>query len=644
MASDDKALLQKILLSLQAQEKRHNAMQEQLAGLIKREKKQSTNEDKEVTTPHKQFTNEQTTEAETTPAAKPPVQRRRSPRHRSPRNPKPSTPVTKNASDSEPVERTSSLSKSLKEKKAKRTPKSQPEQTLRRRIGQALKITDDIDAKLLRGELHGSDGELDHDLLENSSDKLMKSAINHAYGSDHVNPEEKMVEAFALVLDVCTKRFRYKATKEIQTKIKKRRNARKTKRLSRKRKLAMNDSPAAKPQPRGKRKQTRRKQNKVNKDDKIEFNANYTRRDAESVLGTRRSPRRQSRKNQKPDDDDKTISCCNPKCKVVLVDVSQGFPESARESGMFLRCKDCHDQHVAELNANDKAAQQHREDDKNDMVKKKADAAAREAERKKAAAEKAAQRKKVAAEKAASKKKTKAAKAAAKKRAKAEKDAAKKKAKAEKDAAKKKAAAEEAAAKKKAAAEEAAAKKKAAAEKRRKPTDWDDWKFPIKSATKLKDYFRAAKVPVVAPRGRIFVYAFRPYANVLGFWPGDGKWYQAQVYGHIGHGRYKLYFPDDDAVYIGAPECHVREPPCGLWSKIKRGAYVGHDFEHKEQQPRTPSELGPYKVLQTHFHPKTGENMNQYMCEHKETGKKYVFNMGYVQRILLKSLAGEWAL
>ena len=128
------------------------------------------------------------------------------------------------------------------------------------------------------------------------------------------------------------------------------------------------------------------------------------------------------------------------------------------------------------------------------------------------------------------------------------------------------------------------------------------------------------------------------------FWPGDGKWYQAQVYGHIGHGRYKLYFPDDDAVYIGAPECHVREPPSGMWSKIKRGAYVGQEFEHKEKQPRAPSEMGPYKVLHTHFHPKTGENLNQYMCAHKKTGKKYAFNMGYVQRILLTTVAGEWSL
>ena len=620
MASDNKALLQQILASLQAQQQRHNAMQEQLAGLIKRDKQRSRNEgikNKAATTPRKQCTNETTTEAETTPPAKTPVQRRRSPR-RSPRNPKPSTPVAKNASDSEPVERTSSLSKSLKEKKRKRTPKSQPEQTLRRRIGQALKITDDIDAKLLRGELHGSDGELDHDLLENSSDALMKSAINQAYGSNHAKPEEKMVEAFALVVDVCTKRFRYKAPKEIQTKIKKRRNARKTKRLSRKRKLAMNESPAVKPQPRAKRKQNKRKPHKVNKDDKIEFNANYARKDAESVLGTRRSPRR---KTQKPDDDDKTISCCNPKCKVVLVDVSQGFPESARESGMFLRCKDCHDQHVAELNANDKAAQQHREDDKNAMLKKKADAAKREAERKNLAAQKAAQRKKAQAEKAAAKKKAQAEKATAKKKA-----------------------AEKAAAKKKAAEEKAAQRKQAQAEKRRKPTDWGDWKFPIKSATKLKEYFRATKVPVPAPRGRMYIYAFRPYANVLGFWPGDGKWYQAQVYGHIGHGRYKLYFPDDDAVYIGAPECHVREPPSGMWSKIKRGAYVGQEFEHKEKQPRTPSEMGPYKVLHTHFHPKTGENLNQYMCAHKKTGKKYAFNMGYVQRILLTTVAGEWSL
>ena len=134
MASDN-AILQQILMSLLAQEERHNNMQKQLTGLIAREQERSTSspsmahadtaENEKTpkenmahadTTPRKQPKNDQSAEAHTTAPASP--QLRRSPRNRKRASSVKKTPVyqTDDDSDSATLERTSSLSKSLKEK------------------------------------------------------------------------------------------------------------------------------------------------------------------------------------------------------------------------------------------------------------------------------------------------------------------------------------------------------------------------------------------------------------------------------------------------------------------------------------------------------------------------------------------------
>ena len=155
----------------------------------------------------------------------------------------------------------------------------------------------------------------------------------------------------------------------------------------------------------------------------------------------------------------------------------------------------------------------------------------------------------------------------------------------------------EAAAKKKTKAEAAAAKKKAKADAAAAVKKKVEKKFPLKG-TALRKYFTesAVKNPI-APR-RIYHYEHKIHANVLGFWPGDANWYQAQVYAHHGPHKYNLYFPEDNEVYIGAPTEHVKEPPGNkLWTKFTRDRYKGHEFEHEKVEDDTPSKLGRYKVL-----------------------------------------------
>ena len=189
---------------------------------------------------------------------------------------------------------------------------------------------------------------------------------------------------------------------------------------------------------------------------------------------------------------------------------------------------------------------------------------------------------------------------------------------------------------------DAAKATKADAARKKKPTDWAGWRFPIRNDKELEEYFRLAAVPSRG-RGGIFIHEYKVQDNVLGFWPADAKWYQAQVYEHHGYDRYSLYFPEDDTTYVGAPKCHINKPPGDkLWARHKRSEYHSKKFQHKKQQPGTPSKLGLYTVLEGDYDKKTGRTTNKYMCEHCETKVQYTFSMGYVQKLLLKTLTGEW--
>ena len=285
------------------------------------------------------------------------------------------------------------------------------------------------------------------------------------------------------------------------------------------------------------------------------------------------------------DDDEKHEDCyeCIDDPSHVMYSIEECFPESERESGMLFRCKACWEKSSVVILAAQKNAQERRAKVKKSLVAAKAKAAKRNADAKTAAAKKK--------EAAAAKKKAKADAAAAKKKAKADADAKKK-------------------------------------------------QFPLKGEA-LRKYFAAAAIKNKITPYRMYHHEHAIYANVLGLWPGDGNWYQAQVYDHHGPHKYALYFPEDNEVYIGAPTEHIKLPPGNkLWAKYTRDKYKGHEFEHAKVEHDTPSKLGRYKVLKLGW--AEGEK-NKYICKHIDSGEEVRINMGYVQRQLLKTLTGEWA-
>ena len=76
------------------------------------------------------------------------------------------------------------------------------------------------------------------------------------------------------------------------------------------------------------------------------------------------------------------------------------------------------------------------------------------------------------------------------------------------------------------------------------------------------------------------------------------------------------------------------------WARITRDKFLtmGHFFDHQSPARKTPKKYGKFQP----FEMGKGKNVNKYHClEVKNTtrGKaprKYWFDMGYVQRILLK--------
>ena len=574
MASDASAVMKEVLAQLRAATEMNQKLMARMAEMNTRENpKIPATEIPDAPPPENEQHNEAPPPdpAEQTPSLRRSPRRKKTPSNKlvTPKR-KPSTPASAS------LRRTNSLTDSLREKK--RQAKTPQEQRLRQNLGNEFKLgADALDDKLLNGELHGSDGEFNLELIEHLTDDVMNKQIKCVYGSDY-SDEELPNKAFAMVKDVIEKRWIYKADPEMKKtmKTKRRNRKRRKKKTPRKRKRIRKTKSTPPP--------------KVKKE--IVFNSDYTKEQARALMSP--SDKTTIDLASASDDEESEVECCDKSHKLCHKTFArnEGFPELARKSGMMLRCRPCHDKHVATLRAEERAQQKKRENDKEKLLGKKADAAARDAVRKKSEADEKANKKKATADRAANK--------AAKKRKAADKKAADKKA------------ADKKAADKKAADKKAAAKKAA---RRKKPTDYDNWKFPITGKAKLAAYFKKAAVQIVGPPRRIYIYKFRPGSNVLGFWPGTGAWYQAQVYGRHGYGQYKLYFPEDNSVYIGAPECHVKAPGDNLWAKVDRRKYTGLEFDHVEQEEDTPSVLGRYKVGDIQ------SSKNQYMCEHKETKK-----------------------
>ena len=132
---------------------------------------------------------------------------------------------------------------------------------------------------------------------------------------------------------------------------------------------------------------------------------------------------------------------------------------------------------------------------------------------------------------------------------------------------------------------------------------------------------------------------FKVGDTVIGYWPETNAWFQAQIFTYSSSGKYGLYFPEDGAVYTDAPEHHLKRPKKGSnWSKLRRTDFLEIEFEHCSDYPGTPKKKGNFVVQKVG----TGVNINKYVCEYvvkrgrKKDTKKYYFDIGYVQKKLIK--------
>ena len=232
MASDVAAVMKQVMAQLRAQEETNRKL------MVRMEELETARKNPKIPDAAPPPENEQHTEAppenEQHTEAPPPDPQQTPNLRRSPRRKKTPTKVItpKHTPDSASLRRTNSLTDSLREKKRRaKTPK---EQRLRQNLGNEFKLgTDALDDKLLNGELHGSDGEFNLELIEDLTDEVMNKQIQCVYGSDY-SDEELPNKAFAMVKDVIEKRWTYKADPELkQTMRARRRNAKKKKKTTR---------------------------------------------------------------------------------------------------------------------------------------------------------------------------------------------------------------------------------------------------------------------------------------------------------------------------------------------------------------------------------------------------------------------------
>ena len=80
------------------------------------------------------------------------------------------------------------------------------------------------------------------------------------------------------------------------------------------------------------------------------------------------------------------------------------------------------------------------------------------------------------------------------------------------------------------------------------------------------------------------------------------------------------------------------------WAKINRSDYLNHTFVHRKKHKKgSPDEL-LNEVLGKKLNVEalgTGDNINKYMCRlvggGKTNKKDYMFDVGYIQRVLFKA-------
>lgn len=116
----------------------------------------------------------------------------------------------------------------------------------------------------------------------------------------------------------------------------------------------------------------------------------------------------------------------------------------------------------------------------------------------------------------------------------------------------------------------------------------------------------------------------------------SGVFFPGQVFG-VNNSLYDIYFPQDGKVLrkvtkkmLSLPKQHSK------WSKINRQQFLTMGaFDHNTHVKGTPMKTGRFEPMDMG----TGKNVNKYVCFDKKKyhdDTKYLFDMGYVQKILLK--------
>ena len=132
--------------------------------------------------------------------------------------------------------------------------------------------------------------------------------------------------------------------------------------------------------------------------------------------------------------------------------------------------------------------------------------------------------------------------------------------------------------------------------------------------------------------------------NVLALWPDEnGEPFPAQIFGKVLKPlKYDVYFPQDGEVLTGVRQKTLSLPKkTSKWSLVNRENFLTMGFFHERLTKGTPRNYGK-------FRPEAcgkGKNANKYLCTEisgKNTKsnepRRYWFDMGYVQRILLKEI------
>lgn len=128
---------------------------------------------------------------------------------------------------------------------------------------------------------------------------------------------------------------------------------------------------------------------------------------------------------------------------------------------------------------------------------------------------------------------------------------------------------------------------------------------------------------------------FPLHTNVMALWPDEnGEPFRAQIFGRY-RGKYNLYFPSDGEVLKGVKQSTLQTPPKDVsWAKLTRKQFLELEFLHKKHVKNTPRKFGTFKVMKLG----KGVNVNKYVCMFGDAKREYLFDMGYVQNLLIPDI------